>query len=43
LSATKISETANASHVEPNGETDRNAKSFATICRAICSFDIAVS
>jgi hypothetical protein len=43
LRAAKISATANASQVVPNGVTVRNAKSFATICRAICSFDIAVS
>jgi len=43
LRAAKISATANASHVVPNGVTVRNAKSFATICRAICSFDIAAS
>jgi hypothetical protein len=34
---------ANASQVLPNGAAVRNARSFATICRAICSFDIAAS
>jgi hypothetical protein len=34
---------ANASHVLPNGAAVRNARSLATICRAICSFEFAVS
>jgi hypothetical protein len=43
LSASRISAVANASHVLPNGAAVRNARSLATICRAICSFDIRIS
>jgi hypothetical protein len=43
LSAARISAIANASHVVPNGVVVLNAKSLATICRAICSLDIAAN
>jgi hypothetical protein len=43
LSASRISAVANASHVLPNGAGVRNARSLATIYRAICSFDIRIT